>query len=151
MKRVVPCIILFWMALMQPAISDGDVPFELDVLPVLQKRCMVCHGEKKQESGLRVDSRAALLKGGDFGVAIVPGDVAKSHLIEVVTSTDADVMMPPKGERLSNSEVAALKQWITEGAIWPGQMDAATQERITSTHWAFQPRLDRWIHPVPAH
>ena len=115
------------------------VKFEKEVLPVLQKRCFECHGEKKQKSGLRADSRAALLKGGDFGAAVIPGDPVSSHLIEVITTNDKDSQMPPKGERLSATEVEALKRWIAQGAVWPGQMDAVAQAKVTSDHWAFQP------------
>ena len=120
--------------------SEADVPdFEKEVLPVLEKRCFDCHGPGKQKSGLRVDSRGALLKGGDFGAAIVPGDAAASHLIEVIVSTDDDVKMPPKGDRLTSAEIEALKKWIDQGAVWPGQMDAVGEEKITSKHWSFQP------------
>ncbi|MEQ2006910.1 MAG: PSD1 and planctomycete cytochrome C domain-containing protein [Limisphaerales bacterium] len=115
------------------------VSFEKEVLPVLKQRCFECHGEKKQKSGLRADSRAALLKGGDFGAAVIPGDAVSSHLIEVITTNDKDSRMPPKGERLSASEVEALKRWIAQGAVWPGQMDAVAQAKVTSDHWSFQP------------
>ncbi len=119
-----------------------NVSFEKSVLPVLRKRCFECHGATMQKSGLRLDSRAALLKGGDFGAAIVPGDATSSHLIELVTSTDDDLKMPPQGERLSAVEIEALKKWIVQGAVWPGQMDAVAQAKMTSEHWAFQPLRD---------
>ena len=115
--------------------SEAAAPdFEKEILPVLAKRCFECHGPEKQKAGLRLDSRAALLKGGDFGAAVVPGDAAGSHLIEVISSTDDDVKMPPKGERLSAAEIETFKKWIAQGAVWPGQMDAIAEEKISSSN-----------------
>ncbi len=127
--------------------SEAAAPdFEKEILPVLAKRCFECHGPEKQKAGLRLDSRAALLKGGDFGAAVVPGDAAGSHLIEVISSTDDDVKMPPKGERLSAAEIETLKKWIAQGAVWPGQMDAIAEEKISSSHWSFQPLSGTFAH-----
>jgi mono/diheme cytochrome c family protein len=129
------------------AVSEAAVPdFQKEILPVLERRCFDCHGSDKQKSGLRVDSRAALLKGGDFGAAIVPGDAAGSHLIEVIVSSDDDVKMPPKGERLTIAEIESLKKWIAQGALWPGQMDAVAEAKITSSHWSFQPLAKTFAH-----
>ena len=129
-----------------PMLEAAALDFEKEVLPVLKKRCFECHGPEKQKSGLRVDSRAALLKGGDFGAAIVPGDAAGSHLIKVIASTDDDVKMPPKGERLTSAQIDSLRMWIAQGAVWPGQMDAVTEDKITSTHWSFQPLAKSFPH-----
>ena len=129
-----------------PMLEAAALDFEKEVLPVLKKRCFECHGPEKQKSGLRVDSRAALLKGGDFGAAIVPGDAAGSHLIKVIASTDDDVKMPPKGERLTSAQIDSLRKWIAQGAVWPGQMDAVTEDKITSTHWSFQPLAKSFPH-----
>jgi hypothetical protein len=139
MKRLLCSITLLFVTLARSASGTEVVNFEKDVLPVLQQHCMECHGEKKQKSGLRVDSRAALLQGGDFGAAIIPGDAKNSHLIEVITSTDEDVRMPPKGEPLSPVVVEALKNWIAQGAVWPGQMENVAAAKTTSDHWSFQP------------
>ena len=127
--------------------SEAAAPdFEKEILPVLANRCFECHGPEKQKAGLRLDSRAALLKGGDFGAAVVPGDAAGSHLIEVISSTDDDVKMPPKGERLSAAEIETFKKWIAQGAVWPGQMDAIAEEKISSSHWSFQPLSGTFAH-----
>ncbi len=131
-----------------------SVDFESHVFPLLQKHCVECHGPKKQKSSLRVDSRKALLKGGDFGPAVIPGDPVSSHLIETLTTDDKDTRMPPKGEGLSLAEVETLKTWIAQGAIWPGQMAEITHEKVTSNHWSFQPlagkfsanSLDAFVH-----
>ena len=76
--------------------------------------------------------------GGDSGSpAIVPGNPAKSHLIELIKLKDPDERMPQKGDPLSSAEIALLEKWIAEGAVWPGQMNAKLE--LKTDHWAFQP------------
>ncbi|MEI7822348.1 MAG: PSD1 and planctomycete cytochrome C domain-containing protein [Verrucomicrobiota bacterium] len=143
-----PILTVFTALVLAPlAISEAASPdFQKEVFPVLEKHCVECHGPKKQKSALRVDSRAALIKGGDFGAAVVPGDPVNSHLLEVITTNDKDSQMPPKGERLSAPEIEALRKWIAQGAVWPGQMEETAHEKITSTHWAFQPLATHFAH-----
>src|SRR5216684_4093064 len=71
--------------------------FETAVRPVLVEHCQKCHGEAKQQAGLRLDSRKALLGGGDSGPAVVPGKPDESRLIRAVRQVDDDLKMPPKG------------------------------------------------------
>ncbi len=120
--------------------------FEKEVLPILQTHCFKCHGPEEQKSGLRLDSRAALLSGGDFGAAIVPGVAENSLLIEVISSSDDDVKMPPKGDRLTSEQIETLKKWIADGAVWPDQMDAVAEEKVSSDHWSFQPLAKTFTH-----
>lgn len=113
------------------------VDYEKEVRPLLEELCLDCHGPAKQKSGLRVDQRGNLLRGGESGLAsLVPGDPKKSHLIEMVKGIDPDEVMPPKGDRLTSGQIALLEKWITEGAQWPGQMDAVAE--LTTDHWSFQ-------------
>ena len=115
------------------------VDFEKDIQPILTEHCLDCHGPDKQKSEFRVDQRTIMLKGGDSGHAgIVPGDPAKSYLIEVVKGTDPDMIMPPKGDPLTAEQIKLLEQWIAEGANWPGQM-AAKEEKLTTDLWSLQP------------
>src|SRR5204862_736347 len=67
--------------------------FEKRVRPVLAERCYECHGEKKQKGGLRLDSAAAVLKGGDSGAALVPGKPEESRLVKGISWTDPDFQM----------------------------------------------------------
>src|SRR3954451_10431913 len=69
--------------------------FEKKVRPVLAEQCYSCHGPKKQSASLRLDRKADLLKGGDNGPVIVPGDPDKSPLVLAVRQT-GDLKMPPK-------------------------------------------------------
>jgi cytochrome c553 len=91
--------------------------FETRIRPLLIDSCTKCHGAEKQRGGLRLDSRAALLKGGDSGPAILPGKPGESLLIKAVRYEGPE--MPPK-KRLKPEEVVALTRWIASGAVWPG-------------------------------
>ncbi len=122
--------------------------FEKKVRPLLAERCFQCHSTaaKKKRGGLTLDSRAAILKGGDTGPAIAPGDPEKSLLIKAVRYKDPDLRMPPKS-RLADSEIAALTTWVKAGAPWPedrGPKAAAGKrgfdlEKRKQSHWAWQP------------
>src|SRR4051812_27782399 len=90
--------------------------FEKQVRPVLTSRCFSCHGTQQQHSGLRVDSREALLKGGNRGPALVPGDAALSLLAKAVRH---DGLKMPVGAKLPDDQVAAIEKWINLGAPWP--------------------------------
>ncbi|WP_442505135.1 PSD1 and planctomycete cytochrome C domain-containing protein [Novipirellula sp. SH528] len=130
---VVGCILL-----MQPSLLADEIDFERDILPIFNESCVECHGPDEQESGFRVDSRVALLKGGDYGdPGIVPGDDRVGLLIKAVSYEDSDLEMPPE-EKLSDEKIALLRRWVKEGAVWPGQMDAKVV-REKSDHWSFQP------------
>ena len=128
-------LILTWYFPIQLCLA---VDYEKYVLPVLMDNCIDCHGPDKPKARLRVDQRPVLLVGGDSGLpALVPGSPEKSHLIELIKLKDPDERMPRKGEPLSAAEIALLEKWITEGAVWPGQMEAKLE--LKTDHWAFQP------------
>ena len=100
--------------------DDRFKTFENDVRPLLLERCVKCHGAKKSESGLRLDTRAMLLKGGDSGPAIMPGDPEAGLLIKAIRHT-GDLKMPPDN-RLAQHEIDAIAMWIKDGAAWPDGM-----------------------------
>lgn len=119
-------------------VDAAEVDFERDIFPILEEHCLHCHGEDEQESGLRLDLRPMMLKGGDSGLAaVVPNHPEKSYLIEVINHVDEEMAMPPDEDQIPTEEIALLEQWVKEGAIWPGQMDASIEEK--SDHWSFQP------------
>src|SRR4051812_32450426 len=78
--------------------------FEGKVRPILESHCFACHGPAKQKAGLRVDSRGAMMRGGDSGPILEPGDPKSSRLIEVLRY-DGDIQMPPK-RKLDDAEIA---------------------------------------------
>ena len=96
------------------ATKDAEF-FEQQIRPLLIAKCTECHGEQKQEAKLRLDSREALLAGGDSGPALVPGDPEKSLLIQAVRDTDKDLQMPPE-EKLTAAHIADLEALATTGA-----------------------------------
>ena len=104
--------------------------FEGKVRPVLEAHCIHCHGPAKQKAGLRLDSRAALIKGGDSGPTIEPGRPEGSRLIEAVNHS-LDLQMPPKG-KLKAAEVEALARWVRDGAVWP---EATAEVRPACRRW----------------
>lgn len=114
--------------------------FEKHVRPILVEQCESCHGEKKQSGGLRLDSKAATLKGGDTGPALVPGKPNESILLKAVNH-QGELKMPPKG-KLPASSIAALEKWIADGAIDPRDGKSATTEidwNKAREFWAFKP------------
>ena len=100
--------------------SDPKQNFYLQhVGPVLKENCYRCHAGMNRKGGFRMDSRAALLAGGKDGVAVVPGDPEKSRMLHVVRREEAwGKPMPPDGP-LTEGEIAAIEQWIRDGAVMP--------------------------------
>jgi mono/diheme cytochrome c family protein len=108
---------------LQPALpppATKQVEFARDIQPIFARACYACHGPTKQRSGFRLDRKAAALKGGDLGRAIIPGKSADSPLIRYIAGLDRQIAMPPKKEdRLSKKEIGLLRAWIDQGALWP--------------------------------
>jgi mono/diheme cytochrome c family protein len=117
-----------------PSASTILTDFARDIQPLFADKCVKCHGPEKQKGGLRLDSKAAAFKGGDEGKVIVPGKSSESRLVHLVAGLEKDVIMPPKGERLTTQEVSLLRAWIDQGANWP-----ESAMRPQNTHWSLQP------------
>src|SRR2546423_1186461 len=128
--------------------------FETRVRPVLSDHCYACHSvrAKKLKGGLRLDARDLVLKGGEYGPAIVPGDPEHSRLIGAIRYLNPDLRMPPKA-RLQTQQVDDLVEWVKRGAPWPDDrppaggaapsVAAATPEgfdlsKRRASHWAWQ-------------
>ena len=124
--------------------SDADF-FENNVRPIFANNCSGCHVEATS-GGLKLDSRESLLKGGEHGPAIVPGDPDKSLIITAVHQTTKLKM--PKGGKLNPQEVADLTEWVKRGAVWPKSAPGTTFSASVKTgvitdrqraFWAYQP------------
>lgn len=116
--------------------------FEKLVRPLLVERCYDCHGAHRHENGLRLDSRAAILRGSDYGKVVEVGNAAGSKLIQAVRGLAGVEKMPKKGAALSEPEVAILERWIAEGLPWPegeAVAEAGHGKSDPAKHWAFQP------------
>jgi len=131
---------------MEPVIAaDGELPpaaertvdFAKELQPLFAERCYDCHGEKKQESGMRANSRADLLKGGDNGPSIIVGKSAESILVQVLANTHADIAaMPKKKEKFTPEQIGLVRAWIDQGAKWEGSV--AKSYSYNTNHWAFK-------------
>jgi len=131
-------ILLFMVLLLPtPALADdpASVDYARDIQPVLTARCYACHGPLKQEQGLRLDTVAAIRKGGDSGPAVEAHHPDASLLLRVVTGADG-WQMPPEGEPLTPEQIAKIKAWIDAGAAGPANEQPAIDP---AKHWAFQP------------
>ena len=101
-----------------PAAKTG-LTYDADIKPIFQKSCFKCHGPDKQKAKLRVDSLAALKKGGEDGDVLSVGKSEKSRLVHSVARIlDEDENMPPedKGDPLTKDQVALIRAWIDQGA-----------------------------------
>jgi hypothetical protein len=136
MKIPNPCFIA--LALSHLPLQALD--FEREVRATFNQRCVSCHGPDKQRGDLRLDAKSFAFKGGSEGPVIVPGQSAKSALLARITSSDPDLRMPPKGERLSPAQVKAMAAWIDAGASWPeNAQDRALASDPRLQHWAWKP------------
>lgn len=142
MKRLKPLLILL-IATTGARAEDLEL-FEKSIRPALIEHCQECHGAQKQKGGLRLDSQAGWMTGGDFGPAIVPGKPEESLLFEAISYRNVDTEMPPKG-RLPDSVIRAFEQWIRDGAPDP-RKDAVVVKKVKKptveegrSFWSFQP------------
>ena len=123
--------------------------FEQHVRPVLAEHCVKCHGATKQESGLRLDSRDAMLKGGESGPVIVPFKPGESLLLEALNYESFE--MPPAG-KLDDKPIASIRKWIADGAIWPSDSPIREPGRVITDDdrnwWAFRPLKQPQIPPT---
>ena len=136
--------LLFVLTALASAAADsaGIEFFEKRVRPVLVERCYECHGEKKQKGGLRLDSAATTLKGGESGPAFAPGKPEESRLIKAISWSDPDFQMPPKN-KLTEAEIASLTEWVKLGAPDPRTNSPSQISNLNSdgatNHWAYRP------------
>jgi hypothetical protein len=95
--------------------------FEARIRPVLHDRCVECHGANEQQGGLRLDSREALLQGGESGPALVLGNPETSLLLKAIRHQEPDLKMPPPeaGAKLADSTIDDFSAWVKSGAAWP--------------------------------
>ena len=117
-----------------PPPAPAAIDFDRDIRPILDNACIRCHGPEKPKSRFRLDDRDAALRGGSYGIQIVPGKSAESRLIAMVAHTDPELEMPPqdKGDPLTPAQVALLRAWIDQGATW-GQSSETNRPHLTGS------------------
>ncbi|MFM7059212.1 MAG: PSD1 and planctomycete cytochrome C domain-containing protein [Planctomycetota bacterium] len=134
-------VLLLWLCagftLPYPAVAapPAEELYQQQIRTVLRERCLACHGALRQEAGLRLDTAELIRRGGDSGVAVVPGDPDASLLISRITSTELSQRMPPEGEALKSEQIAALREWVQSGAAGPA---GEQPEEDPRDHWAFR-------------
>src|SRR5437867_505367 len=101
-----------------PPPADRTINFSKEVKPIFESSCIKCHGRGRTKGGFQLDTRETVLKGGDSGAVIVPGNSAESLLVALAAGIDPDNVMPKKGSRLTQEQVGVLRAWIDRGATW---------------------------------
>ena len=144
------------VVLLSPPIVRGDDPVDYvtQIKPIFVQHCVDCHGADDQQSGLRLDTAALGIQGGNGGAAIVPGKANESRLMAAVRGTSDEISrMPLDLPPLSDAEIDLLQRWIDAGAPHPDDEQAA-EAVITSDHWSLQPlqpvavpQVDTAAHP----
>lgn len=102
-----------------PPPARTRVDFETQVRPILQARCVQCHARGKYKGGLSLETREAVLKGGEEGPSVVVGKSGESLLVELIAGVDPDRRMPAKGDPLTAEQVGLVRAWIDQGLAWP--------------------------------
>ncbi len=142
MKLLAPAVVVSLIVLStatQPACAGDRIDFNRDIRPILSDACFNCHGPdaKQRKADLRLDTRMAAFADRGGYAAVVPGKPEQSEVFQRITNTDPAARMPPakSGKKLSESQVALIRQWIAQGARW-------------SEHWAFLPPKRPPLPPV---
>jgi cytochrome c553 len=123
-----------------PPAAGRAVDFSRDIRPILQTACVRCHARGKDRGGFSIETRERMLKGGDSGAAVVPGQSADSYLIALVSGLEPEMVMPQKGSRLTAGQIGLLRAWIDQGLPWD---PAVTFARSAPRH------LARRVPPEP--
>ena len=132
--------------------DDSDVDlngltrfFESKVRPLLIENCVRCHGDEKQEGGLRLDNQAAFAQGGESGAIVDSEALADSLILSAIHYKDLE--MPPSG-KLSDEKIQVVEQWVKNGSYWPPKTEPMTSKKSGEkgfddedrSYWFFQPR-----------
>ena len=149
--QYVPIVAIVWGVLANPALGKDRDLFEKYVRPTLVSQCIQCHGDTKQEGGLRLTSLESLLQGGDSGPAIVPGKPEESLLLEALRYESFE--MPPT-EQLDEKVISGIAAWVSADATWPNGLVLKPTPKITEKDrdwWCYQPIADPAVPQVDDH
>jgi len=148
-------VCLFLLTICAVADDTPGTVFTDSIAPLLKAHCISCHGPEKQEGDLRLDTLNGISRGGKAGPPVVPGKPEESLLISAIRRTDESLQMPPE-EKLPDTDVRALVDWVQDGAIHPDG-DIVIQSESppfdveqARQFWAFQP-VRRPELPVVSH
>jgi hypothetical protein len=126
---------------------DRTIDFITEVQPIFATKCYRCHGPERQRSEFRLDDRQAAMVGGSlYAPSIIPGNSSQSPLIQFI-GEHGDLKMPPNGPPLTDQEIATLRKWVDQGAIWPDAADGIVIDK--SDWWAWKPISKPDVPVVP--
>lgn len=124
-----PVAILFCtLSLSNPLAAAEPVQFARDIQPIFEASCVQCHARGKEKGGFSLETRADFLDGGENGIAAVVGHSAESPVMKLITSLDAETVMPKKGKKLTPQQVATFRAWIDQGMVWPQEITFSKHE-----------------------
>ncbi len=127
-------------AAMLPPANPDKADFVQHIQPIFRKHCYECHSADKEDGGLNLGIRRRAIEGGDHGSVWIEGNSAESRLIHFVAGINNETVMPPDSEGLSRDEIALLRAWIDQGAMWPNGIDIPDPRfEQAKSHFAFKP------------
>ena len=131
---------LVWLVSEKNQVSaQQQIDFNRHIKPILDANCVSCHGAKKAAGQLRLDNKAAAMRGGFSGAVIVPNDSKGSILLSRIIGGDGQAQMPMGGDPLTAAQIDLIKKWIESGAVWPEDSSLITHNSsLTSDHWAYK-------------
>ncbi len=126
-------------SLLSFASAQTQIEFKRDIEPIFAASCSQCHGPKKAAGQLRLDVKAAAMKGGISGAVILPGNSKASILLKRILGEGNEARMPMGGDALKSEQIELIRKWIDQGAIWPATEDSAIQNTQSAIpqHWAY--------------
>jgi mono/diheme cytochrome c family protein len=136
-------VLAFCLAPARPAVAD-DAFFREQVAPIFEAHCIRCHQGEDAKGDLSVARREDLLQGGESGRVVVPGKPDESLLVEYISGESPE--MPKGAPSLAAEQVAAIRRWVEEGAVWPEGLTLKERTNLKGDWWSLKP-LD--ASPVP--
>jgi hypothetical protein len=132
---------LLWLVAISAALpaigDDAATHFRKHVAPILERKCLSCHEGKDAKGELSLATRELALAGGEGGESIVPGKPDESSLLDYISGDSPE--MPKEGKPLTADEVAALRQWIATGAVWPDDLQLVDKHENDTDWWSYKP------------
>src|SRR4029078_4955098 len=133
------------IALLSRASFADDKLFRERIAPIFESRCVRCHEGEKAKGGLSLVSAGRVQKGGESGPVVVPGKPDESSLLDYVSGDKPE--MPKDGKPLSAEEVAVIREWIQNGAVWPAGLELIDKRQFDFNWWSLRP-LERPSPPA---
>ncbi len=137
------CALFFLILAADPT---AERAFREDVAPIFERRCVSCHNDDLKKGGLSLQSATGLQTGGDSGPAVTSTNPADSPLLQAITGDKPE--MPKTGPPLTKNEVAAIRQWIERGAVWPEGLLLEERPQADTDWWSLRPLSRPQIPPA---